>query len=269
MNELQNRLLEMLTWLDQFIRKHDLKYFIYGGTMLGAARHQGFIPWDDDVDIAMPRKDYEILCKLLIEPVDHYVIETIHNGAKDFFYTYAKFYDINTSMIELLRTKIKRGVSIDIFPLDGIGNTREEALRNYKKIDRLNMFLMMRICAYRKDRKWYKNLSIALARVLPSFIIDERKIALLIDRKNKKYDYDMNQYFGLLMSTYRQRDIHKKELMGTPTEYKFENILVLGPEKFDEYLEETYGNWRKLPPMDKRHSVHDYIELNLEKSYLL
>ena len=65
MNELQKKLLEMLGWLHNFISSHGLRYYVYGGTMLGAARHHGFIPWDDDVDIVMPREDYEKLCVLL------------------------------------------------------------------------------------------------------------------------------------------------------------------------------------------------------------
>ena len=65
LNPLQTRLLEMLTWLVKYIDEHELRYYVIGGTMLGAVRHKGFIPWDDDIDIAMPRKDYEELIRLL------------------------------------------------------------------------------------------------------------------------------------------------------------------------------------------------------------
>lgn len=268
MTPLQKKLLEMLAWLDNFIRNSNLTYYVVEGTLIGAARHQGFIPWDDDIDIAMPRPDYNIICKLLKNPVDHYVIETINGSAKDFIYTSAKFYDINTSMTELSRKNIKRGVSIDIFPLDGIGNDYEEALRNYKAIDRKNMFLMTRVCAYRKERKWYKNAAIFLSRMIPDFIINDKEYARKIDRLNQKYDYLESKYITLAMSTYRKKDIHKKSLLGKPVELPFENIRVLAPQHYDEFLSDTYGDWRQLPPENKRQSAHDYTEIDLCKSYL-
>ena len=99
LNPLQQKLLEMLTWLSKYIESNHLTYYVIGGTFLGAVRHKGFIPWDDDIDIAMPRKDYETLIKLLSKPVDHYVIESPDNCGKDFTYNLAKFYDLDTTMV--------------------------------------------------------------------------------------------------------------------------------------------------------------------------
>ena len=123
LNPLQQKLLGMLTWLIKYIDDNNIRYYIIGGTMLGAVRHEGFIPWDDDIDIAVPRNDYERLIDLLKSPVDHYVIESPKGEAEDYVYSYAKLYDLNTSMTELARKNVKRGVYIDIFPLDGIGNS--------------------------------------------------------------------------------------------------------------------------------------------------
>lgn len=268
MTQLQNKLLEMLAWLDKFIREHNLTYYAIGGTLIGAARHQGFIPWDDDIDIAMPRDDYKKLCELLKTPIDHYVIETPDSEKNDFLYTFAKFYDTNTSMTEFLKTKVRRGVYIDIFPLDGIGHTQKEALKNYKAIDRKNMFLMTRICNYRKDRKWYKNIAIFFSQLIPNFFINEKKLVLNIDQLNQKYSFNDCEYISLTMSTYRKKDIHRKTLLGIPVELPFENIKLLAPQYYDEYLSETFGNWRILPPIEKRKSAHDFIELDFEKSYI-
>lgn len=76
LNPLQQKLLGMLTWLIKYIDDNNIRYYIIGGTMLGAVRHEGFIPWDDDIDSAVPRNDYERLIDLLKSPVDHYVIES-------------------------------------------------------------------------------------------------------------------------------------------------------------------------------------------------
>ena len=86
MNQLQSKLLEMLTWLSKYLEEHNIRYYVVAGTFLGAVRHEGFIPWDDDVDIAVPRADYQRLLELLKEPVDHYVIESPYGGAPDFIY---------------------------------------------------------------------------------------------------------------------------------------------------------------------------------------
>lgn len=265
LNPLQTKLLEMLKWLTDYLHENELTYYIIGGTMLGAARHKGFIPWDDDIDIGMPRQDYEKLIKLLENPIEHYVIESPKGYARDYLYNVAKFYDVNTSMTELLRKKIKRGVYIDIFPLDGIGNTEEESFKNYKKIDRANMLLAMLVCGVRKERKWWKNCAVLAGRILP---ISPKKLAQKVDLLSAKRDFYKCEWVGNMMSTYRARDIMKREIFGTPTLYNFEGLQVYGPEKHEEYLTQIYGDWRKLPPKKKQHSAHDFAELDLNKSYV-
>jgi lipopolysaccharide cholinephosphotransferase len=254
----------MFSWLTEFINKNGLRYYVVGGTMRGAVRHEGFIPWDDDIDIGMPRADYEKLIELLKEPVEHYVIESTKSDAKDYLYSYAKLYDLNTTMTELVRKKVVRGVYVDIFPLDGIGNTEAEAAKNYKKVDRKNMLLAMKVCRYRKERKWWKNAAVFLGRLIP---VNTKKLTRSVDSLCAKMDYDEYKQVGLLVSTYRHRELMPKEVYGVPTEYNFEGIKVFGPEKADEYLTRIYKDWRKLPPEDKRHSAHDFIDLDLNKPY--
>ena len=264
MNQLQSKLLEMLVWLTAYLDENNLTYYVMGGTMLGAVRHQGFIPWDDDVDIVMPREDYEKFIKMLKNPIDHYVVESVHSTAKDFIYNYAKFYDINTSMTDPAKIPIKRGVFIDVFPLDGIGNTMEESLKNYKKIDILHGLLVMKKCTFRKGRKLWKNLVAICGWILP---LSCKKLAQILDRKCAEHSIVDCQYIGYLTSTYRTREIMEKEIYGTPTPYLFEGITVYGPEKFDEYLTKLYHDWRELPSEDKRCSTHDFVDIDLNKPY--
>lgn len=264
MNDFQKKLVEMFKWLTEFLEKHNLRYYMVAGTLLGAIRHGGIIPWDDDIDIAMPRADYEKLIKLLEKPIDNYVIESCKGDAKDFVYAFAKFYDMNTTMTEYLRKSVTRGVYIDIFPLDGVGNTLEEGAKYYKKIDRNNMLLAMKVCAYRKERKWWKNFAVFLGGFLP---INTKKQTQKIDRLCCRRDYDDYKYVVNSMSTYRFRDIMDKSIYGAPTPYTFEGFTVYGPEKAEEYLTKIYGDWRKLPPEDKRHAAHDFVGVDLNKPY--
>ena len=265
LNPLQQKLLEMFSWLTKYLHENNLRYYMIGGTMLGAARHQGIIPWDDDIDIGMPRSDYEKLLGLLEKPVDHYVVESPRTTGRDYPYGIAKLYDINTSMTELARKNVKKGVYIDIFPLDGIGNTLEEAQENYKRIDRANVLLAMKISTYRKERKWWKNFAVFTGGFLP---VSAKRLSLKLDRLCAALDFDACAYVGNLQSTYRSREILPKELFGSPTFYQFEGIMAYGPEKYDEYLTALYKDWRKLPPEDKRHSAHDFIDLDLQRSYM-
>ena len=262
---LQSKLLEMFAWLTSFLEKNQIRYYAMGGTALGAARHGGFIPWDDDIDICIPRKDYERLINLLREPIDHYVIETSDSEDKDFIYNFAKFYDTNTTLTEELRRDITRGVYIDIFPLDGLGNTLEEAICYYKKIDRMNMLLAMISCKFRKDRAFLKNIAVAIGRLIP---ISPKWLIKKIHNQCRQRNFDDYKYVTNCMSTYRTKEILDKSILGVPKTYNFENMQIKGPEYMDRYLSSIYHNWRDLPPLEKRHTAHDFKSIDLNKSYL-
>lgn len=272
MNPLQEKIFQILKWFDRLCRKENLRYYVIGGTFIGAVRHKGFIPWDDDADVAMPRKDYEKFIELFSKykdnRIDKYILETVDSKADDYMCTISKLYDTTTTLVENGRVKRRRGVYLDIFPLDGLGDTLEEARENYKKFDRLHMFLATRECALRRGRKLYKNAAILISRCIPSFLINEKKLAKEFDTLCKEKDFDDCQYVCNLSSTYRSGEIMEKRLLGTPREYEFEGILVLGPELYDEYLTHMFGDWRQLPPKEKQVSNHDYISYDLEHSYL-
>ena len=262
MTLLQNKLLEMLIWLDSFLRKNQLVYYVDFGTLLGAARHKGFIPWDDDIDISMPRPDYEILCKLLEKPVDHFVVESLSSGNPDYYYTYAKLYDIDTTMTEKNRYSLTRGVFIDIFPIDGIGHSLREALKGYRHFRRMNDFLMTRVCAYNKNRLFYKNIAITVSRLIPDSFIATRKISIRIERFLKKLNYNDCKY--LLSSDF----MFERDLTDDLCELQFEGINVFAPKRFDEYLTKCFGDWRKLPPVEDQKTTHTFSSVNLNKSFL-
>ncbi|MBP5314174.1 MAG: LicD family protein, partial [Eggerthellaceae bacterium] len=132
---MQACLREMLAWFHEWCKEHNLRYYVYGGTCLGAIRHSDIIPWDDDVDVAMPRVDFNRMREIMIEEgicadegvvstdgvYPRYVLETPKSLSGDFIYGYGKLYDTTTTLIEHARTPIKRGVFLDIFSLDGMG----------------------------------------------------------------------------------------------------------------------------------------------------
>ena len=270
LNEMQIMMLDMIKWFHSFCLNNNIKYYVVGGTMLGAVRHKGFIPWDDDIDIGIPRKDYDRLVKdkdLLFKNEKRYFLESYLDENRDFEYPFAKLYDTQTTLVENCRCHTKRGIYIDVFPLDGIGSTKEEALLNFSPIQKRVNFLNTRICEIRKSRKFYKNIAILIARLIPNFILSNHKLIDNINSLCSKRDFDNSVYVGNLLGNWAKKEIMPKAYFGEPTLYDFEDTKVYGPEDFDNYLRNVYNDWRKLPPVEKQVSHHDFIYMNLHESY--
>lgn len=265
MTELQSKLLEMLSWFHGVCVENNLRYYLSSGTMLGAARHGGFIPWDDDVDVMMPRADIRKLGEILSGKEGKYVLEGPDSAEKDYFYPLHKLYDTETTLIENTKKKIKRGIYIDIFPLDGMGNTEEEAAEHLAKIRKRFNLLLCKVTGFRKGRSLYKNLAVALFRCipLPAKRLLKRVVSLCAAR-----GFDEVELSGNPVGAYGMREIMPRAVYGTPTPILFEGVEVYGVEQYDEYLTRLYKDWRKLPPKEKQVSHHDFILLDLEKSYL-
>lgn len=262
---LKKKLTDMLGWFHNFCVEHNIRYYLIEGTMLGAARHRGFIPWDDDIDVGVPRSDYERLMELLSKQHGDYVGESpkFYDGA--IICAYGKLYHTGTTLIEDSRLKLKKGIYIDIFPLDGCGNTLEEGVKNLRKIAFLDNLLAARACSVRKGRSFLKNAAAVAGKLLP---INEERLVCKIDKLCAKLDYDKYKYVGCLVSSYREKEIMPKSFYGKPTLYDFEGMQVYGVENAESYLTYLYGDWRKLPPEEDRISLHQHIYLNLNESYL-
>ena len=246
---LQERLVLLLKRFHDFCVKHNLRYYVVGGTCLGAVRHEGFIPWDDDIDVGMPRKDYNRLLELVKEEKigENCIVEAPLEN-KDYIYAFAKMYDTTTTLVENTVNKLIRGVYIDIFPLDGCGDSISEVEKHFKKIDIQVNILRAKVCAINKKRKFYKNFIIALFRLLP---ISKRKIVSRIIRLSEGKDFDQCIYVGNFVGGWHFKEVVKREWFGEPKLYKFEDIQVYGPNNADAYLSNVYGDYMKLPPRGK------------------
>ncbi len=266
LREIQNKLLEMLNWFHEFCAQNGLKYFAIGGTLLGAVRHKGFIPWDDDIDLGMPRDDYKRFLSLAKGLIDsRFVAETADDGKEGFIYSFCKLYDTSTTVVYKTKYKTKRGLFLDIFPLDGIGETLEEGVKNYRKVEFKNRVISAKRGKISKNKPFYQNASVFIAKFIPyNWHKALKKLHALCEER----DYNTSKFVGNLFGRWHEHEIVEREWFGEPKEYEFENIRICGPNDADSYLKSIYGDYMTLPPEQNRKPDHDFIFIDLDRSYL-
>ena len=267
MNELQSNLVEIMKYFHNICEKNNIRYYVLGGTCLGAVRHKGFIPWDDDIDVGIPRKDYDRLVEIAKKSDNgRYILEAPLEN-KDFVYSYCKIYDTQTTLTEHNRYNTNRGCFLDIFPLDGAGDTYDESISHFKRINTLNNYKSTKVCAISSRRSFSKNLAIFLGRCIPEFVCGWRWAYRKVDRLCRAKEFDSCVYIGNMFGAWREREIIERIVFGEPKLYVFESIKVYGPADADKYLTSLYGDYMKLPPKEKQVTHHDFLFLNLNKSY--
>lgn len=269
MTEIQSKLIDMFGWFHDICESNNLTYYALGGTALGAVRHNGFIPWDDDIDVGMPRPDYEKLISLSekINCNGKYLIE-YPADKKDFVYPFIKIYDTHTTLVENKRYKPKRGLFIDVFPIDGIGNSEEESLQNFRKINKQINMLGTRVNGFRKGRKLYKNIAVFLSRLIPEYIFDTRKLISKTERMCKANLYADCRFVVNAYGAWKEKEISEKAWFEERKQCHFEGKTIYIPGEYHKYLTKMYGDYMKLPPIEKRVTHHDFIHIDLSKSYM-
>lgn len=257
--EIQQIALQILLYLDGVCREHNLKYFMVDGTLLGAVRHQGFIPWDDDIDIWMPREDYDRLTKLLeANPKGRYRMLNI-DTADWYRYGYGKVIDTQTLLREDTGYSGDMGIFVDVFPYDGLPGETEEAYAPFvKKCQYLESQRGSACCTWKRyigDRKatpskWLKW----------SFrkLYGARRILKKLDRVCRTYSPKDAKMVGCICDGYRLRDMMPAEVVKETTELCFEGHMLKAPAGYLQYLEKLYGDYQKLPPKEQQVTHHGF-----------
>lgn len=265
MNELQKVEFELLKVFTDVCEKLGLRYYLVCGSALGAVKYGGFIPWDDDVDVAMCREDYEVLMREGAALLPDGVFLQNYKSDPKYPNYFAKLRNSNTTYIEKTYGKlpINHGVYIDIFPLDGYpkGAFARKRLELEKLVFRIKQLTVIDSEPGGKV-KALKNLY--------TLIGVHKRLERVIARFEKKisaYSCEGSDIWCNHGNWQGTLEYAPREQYGEGVTARFEGLEVRVPALFDEYLTQKYGDWRADPPPEEQAGHHYYEILDLERPY--
>ena len=253
--EMQAAYIEMLDEFDELCKEYHLRYDLAGGSLLGAIRHQGFIPWDNDIDISMPRPDYEKLITLTIEKKIKMHEDRDVISCKDHTFPrhYARYirYDLRRTS-EFMEDDDCPFIGIDIFTVDGAPENLESFKRQTRRIHFLRRLLL--ISTSKPNTSSRGKLMAVLKNILRPFLkmMGSYRIAGKMDKLCAQYNYENAVYVASHNGMYGLKERWLKEEYLPQELYKFGNREYLGYKNYDIYLSNLYGDYMKLPPLEKQ-----------------
>lgn len=253
--QLQKIELNILKWIDKVCKENNIKYFLGAGTLLGAVRHQGFIPWDDDIDLFMLREDYEKFMNLDCSNSNFKILSL--SNSKDYYYPYIKVIDKRLHVShENLKPISEYGLWIDIFPLD---NANINFL-NKIRLSIIKKKYVLSICSNFVVNENRSRLFSFIKKTLFKIYSKKhpRKYSLKIEQLSKTGNNNANEVL-IGLSPVMNKDTFKKEWLAKAVDLKFEDGYYPCPDEYDKFLTHRYGNYMQLPPENQRFSSHDIV----------
>lgn len=246
MRELQ---LDMLVKIHDYCTTQGIRYSLGGGTLLGSVRHKGFIPWDDDVDIMMPRPDYD---RFVVDfKSEHLVVQTYLND-KRYFKPFAKVYNDRTTLLEY---GSKNGVYIDIFPIDGL--PEDDGLAEYiKKIQSLSVSVMR--ATYYHTNKGCR-VYIYLKYLIKRALYPKRQASIAkMEQLLHSCPFENSKNAGAITGRYLEKEIMDAETFKSYISLPFEGYNLMCIAAYNKYLMQHYGDYMQLPPKEQQKPNHDF-----------
>ena len=257
--------IEVLKTVTDLCDKLSCRYFLAYGTLLGAIRHKGFIPWDDDVDIMMPRPDHDRLCSYFKMHKKEYPNLKLFNydDCPEYPYMITRFSDNRYTIVEDNEKSYGMGIFIDIYPLDGLGNSKFTAYRKGMIADILSSFcfLASRTC-FVAETNTYGFKTLKILTKYPMYLIAKfigKDFFQNILNKLRYYDYDSSEYVGcgVWIVGYTD-DTYRREWFDELTKVSFEQYEFFIPKKYDLILTQLFHDYMQLPPEEDRIGHHHY-----------
>ena len=269
LKELQNKSIEMAKYFVDFCKKHDLTCYLCGGGCIGTIRHQGMIPWDDDLDFFMPLKDYEKMWRLWKKENKNsrYVLEKSDENHVD-YNLFVTIRDKNTTLIKPYQKDldITHGVALDILPLDGYPDKKFQ-----RKMQCFWALVYSLYCAQLVPQNHGKK--VAMAGKIALGIVPWKKARHAIwnfaEKQMTKYDIEECKGITELCSgPGYMKNWYPKEAFDKAIFRPFEDGEMPIPVGYDDYLKIAFGDYMQMPPEEKRVGHHDALFMDLSKSYI-
>ncbi|MBO7050227.1 MAG: LicD family protein [Bacteroidaceae bacterium] len=257
LRQFQLRSVVLLDVIDKVCKEHGIRYYIIAGTLLGAVRHKGYIPWDDDLDVAFMRSDYD----LLLEHASEWFPEPFHivdcNNDPRYPKYFAKLEDRSTTLVESFHLGYVGGIYVDLFPLDSVPDNK--MLRAWH-FYRFNLKRRLLYLVYRDPYKHGKGVG-SLILCLLQKLVSKEKLHKRTQRVLKEFEGKRNCNY--VMTHDDGFRAYRKSVFGTPRLCEFEGHAFCAPEHPEGFLSVLYGDdYMTPPPVEKRRShMHDYCDL--------
>lgn len=263
LNETQSYIMHVLSSLIAILDEMEIPYYMQGGTMLGSVRHRGFIPWDDDVDLGIPREAYERLLKEIPAMLPENLELRTYWDETDHHYYFARIVDKRYQIRRMgsLEERLEN-IWVDLFPLDGMPNGT--LLRQWHKLHLTVVRLKYHLSCFEKvnikrpGRPLVERIIIRFAMLtrIGKWFNTRRQLDKM-DALLKKYPPERSDWLVNFMgqTSYRFNELFRKDIYGEGKLYPFENMLLSGPEHYDDYLKSLYGDYM-VPPEEKDRNAH-------------
>ena len=250
--------LDVLCAVHEFCEENNIKYSLVCGTLIGAIRHKGFIPWDDDIDIYMVREDYNMFISVFPNSYKGTYSLISLECSSQWNCAFAKVYDSRTIMIEDKRTDIKGlGIGIDIFPIDQAPDD-EDIWRHYERKRKILRGLYeMKELRWRSTRSFFKNIMVEVCSLL-LFPFSSRFWAKCMNSYAQKFNGTASDYYAENCYGLPNNRFPKSDFSHT-IDWPFENHTFKIMNGYDDYLNRFYGDYMQLPPIEKQISHHHYV----------
>lgn len=250
LDEIKKIELEIMKKIHQFCEENKIEYFLSYGSLIGAIRHKGFIPWDDDIDIFMARPEYEKFLKLFPKYEEKLNLKLVNHKTVPYYgRNLSKVIDTNTVLYEpVYKSDDPIGVFVDIWPLDGVPNNRIIRWWHIKKANFLKKLILASSMKKNDAYSMGKNICITIANLFNS-----KKLVLYMERIAKQYLYEKSDYVKCYPA---KHVLYKKTNFNKRVEVKFEDSIFYAPIGYDKILRDEYGDYMNLPPKDQQIPHH-------------
>lgn len=257
LKQVQEKLMLLLLEFDRICKKNNIQYSLDGGTLLGAVRHDGFIPWDDDADVVMLRKDYKRFIRACKKDLNHdlFVMETT-KSCKSYSFNFGKLKLKNTIWVEYCSENVKehKGLYIDIFPLD---NTCKWSIKLQHKLS-----YFWEVVRWKKIGREFKTKHPKIVNFM-SKILPLKLVNFNAELAMRMFNIFPTRNVCKICHYGKGKEPHSRKYYTDTIKHKFEDCEFFIPREYETWLTRRYGDWKKLPPLEHQKPGHSILRIEL------